>query len=273
MDPKCEALIPTCRNHMLQCGNKHQEVEPIVPVNPRNALSRTAQRQDKNPAFAVPLRLLGFFVLACGLWMLAPSLIASPLMAQAARKPADSDNVARAATPVLTGGAGARQFVEEKARILFSDPAMVPDGKALITLVDVPTVAKFTLGRYARTTSAADLQRYQKAAEQYMIRVVDGQIKTFAGSKLEVLSVIERNPQDVVVRTRITRRDREPVALAWRLLQRDQSWKIVDLETAGIWLAIQVQAESKSILDQSNGNINALIARYNGSKDGTLNKN
>lgn len=242
-------------------------------INPCNDLTGTALGQDDGRRASAKLRLLGSLALACGLMILGPILFASPAMAQAAKKPAASDNVARAAPPALSGGAGARQFVEEKARLLFSDPAMVPDGKSLITLVDVPTVAKFTLGRYARTTSAADLQRYQKAAEQYMIRVVDGQIKTFAGSKLEVLGVIERNPQDVVVRTRITRRDSEPVALAWRLLQRDQSWKIVDLETAGIWLAIQVQAESKSILDQSNGNINTLIARYNGSKDGTLNKN
>ncbi len=155
----------------------------------------------------------------------------------------------------------ARNFVEARARELFSG-SQKPDPAVLLALVDTPAIARFTLGREARVIAPADFQRYVKATESYLSAALSAQIGRFAGAKVQVLDALARTPQDAVVRTRITPKGGETVDLRWRVVRRGPEWKVLDLEAAGIWLAIQARAETQALLEQNGGNIDPVITRY-----------
>lgn len=155
----------------------------------------------------------------------------------------------------------ARDFVDAKARALFSGTE-APEPAVLLALVDIPAIARFTLGREARVIAPADFQRYVKATEKYLTSALSAQTGRFAGAKVRVLDSVARTADDAVVRVRVSPREGETTDLRWRVVRRGSEWKVLDLEAAGIWLAIQARAETQALLEQNGGNIDPVIARY-----------
>jgi hypothetical protein len=53
----------------------------------------------------------------------------------------------------------------------------------------------------------------------------------------------------------------QPVAVAWRVLGAQGSWKVVDVQFKGVWLAITQQQDFVSTIDNASGDIGVLIAQ------------
>jgi phospholipid transport system substrate-binding protein len=51
------------------------------------------------------------------------------------------------------------------------------------------------------------------------------------------------------------------VQASWRVLGSGSSWKVVDVQVSGIWLAITQQQDFVSTIDNAGGNVDALIAQ------------
>ena len=53
-----------------------------------------------------------------------------------------------------------------------------------------------------------------------------------------------------------------PLKVRWRVIERKGNWSVVDLEVAGIWLAIEQRAQVASILSRPGANIDDVIAQF-----------
>jgi phospholipid transport system substrate-binding protein len=73
---------------------------------------------------------------------------------------------------------------------------------------------------------------------------------------------VARRAGDVVVNTVISGGGlSQPLPLAWRVLGGGGSWKVVDVQASGVWLAITQQQDFVSTIDNHGGDIDALISQ------------
>ncbi len=167
--------------------------------------------------------------------------------------------------------AGAEQFVQIQAQRVISvlnDKGQSTADKIHMfrgivdEIADVPKVTGFVLGKYARTITPAQRQRFNVVFRQFAQNVYETRLGDYHGESVKVTSSVVRKPGDVVVNTTIAGgKLSQPVQASWRVLGSGSSWKVVDVQVSGIWLAITQQQDFVSTIDNAGGNIDVLIAQ------------
>lgn len=165
---------------------------------------------------------------------------------------------------------GAEQFVQAQGQRviqILADRSQSPAARiaafraAVLEIADVPRITRFVLGKYARTITPDQMQRFAAVFQEYAQDVYQERLSDFQGDTLTVTGSLARQPGDVVVRTTISGGGADqPTAVSWRVLGSGSSWKIVDVEVSGVWLAITQQQDFVSTVDNHGGDIDALIA-------------
>lgn len=125
--------------------------------------------------------------------------------------------------------------------------------------VDVPTVARFTLGKHARRVSEGERTRFATAFENFLLETFDEHRGKFVDAEVEVIGSKDRNPDDSIVETRIHQKGEDPFTVRWRVIRRDGEWRVVDVEVMGLWLAIEQRAQIAAILDRPRATIEDAI--------------
>ncbi len=166
---------------------------------------------------------------------------------------------------------GAEQFVQTGAQRIISvlnDKTKANADKIRVfrgvvdELADVPKITNFVLGKYARTITPAQRDRFAKVFREYAQNVYETRLGDYHGETVKVTGSVVRKPGDVVVTTSISggKLD-QPVVASWRVLGSGSGWKVVDVQVAGIWLAITQQQDFVSTIDNAGGNVDALISQ------------
>ena len=140
-----------------------------------------------------------------------------------------------------------------------SENARVAD--AVLKHIDTRAIASFTLGRYGRTLAPAEKARFAAAFETYLRRQIEANAHQFAGVEVSVVESQSRNARDSIITTEI-RRDDVPTKVRWRVIERKGKLSVVDLEVAGIWLAIEQRAQVAAILGRPGASIEDVIAQF-----------
>lgn len=164
---------------------------------------------------------------------------------------------------------GAEAFVQTKAQRVISvlaNKGMADAQKkqvfhqAVDELADVPRITNFVLGKYARTITPDQRARFTPVFRTYAENVYQNRIDDYRGEQLKVTGSVVRKPGDVIVNTTISGGQiTTPLPVAWRVLGSGQTWKVVDVQFKGIWLAITQQQDFVSTIDNAGGNIDVLI--------------
>jgi len=167
--------------------------------------------------------------------------------------------------------AQAEQFVQVQAQrivTILDDHSTSPADRtrafrAVVNeIADVPRITSFVLGKYARTITPAQMQRFAPIFRDYEQSVYETQLSNFNGKTVKVTGSVVRKPGDVVVNTIIGGPGyKQPLAVSWRVLGGGGSWKVVDVQAGGVWLAITQQQDFVSTIDNNGGNIDALISQ------------
>ena len=178
---------------------------------------------------------------------------AHPASAQAARDPQAEQFVQTRAQRVITVLADKKQSVAQKKATFH---------QAIDELADVPKVTNFVLGKYARTVTPDQRQRFAAAFRVYAESVYQNRISDYHGEVLKVTGSTVRKPGDVIVNTTISGGQiGQPLPLAWRVMGGGTSWKVVDVQFKGVWLAITQQQDFVSTIDNAGGNVDVLISQ------------
>ena len=164
---------------------------------------------------------------------------------------------------------GAEAFVQTKAQKVISVLANkgMPDAQkkqvfhqAVDELADVPKITNFVLGKYARTITPDQRARFTPVFRAYAENVYQSRIDDYRGEQLKVTGSVVRKPGDVIVNSTISGGQlSQPVQVSWRVLGGGASWKVVDMQFKGIWLAITQQQDFVSTIDNAGGNVDVLI--------------
>ena len=178
---------------------------------------------------------------------------AAPALAQGPREPQAEQFVQTRAQRVISVLADKNQSVAQKKATFH---------QGIDELADVPRITNFVLGKYARTITPDQRQRFAAAFRVYAESVYQNRISDYRGEKLTVTGSVVRKPGDVVVNTTISggQLDR-PVAVSWRVQGAAGSWKVVDVQFKGVWLAITQQQDFVSTIDNAGGDVAVLIAQ------------
>ena len=175
----------------------------------------------------------------------------------------------QAAYAQSTRDAGAEQFVQAEAQKVISvlgNKGMSTAAKAttfrglIDQIADVPRISNFVLGKYSRTITPAQRQKFNTVFRIYAQNVYETRLNDYSGETVKVTGSIVKKPGDVIVNTTVGGGQlKQPIPVAWRVIGGGSSWKVVDVQVKGIWLAITQQQDFVSTIDNAGGNVDVLI--------------
>lgn len=133
--------------------------------------------------------------------------------------------------------------------------------KALLnTKANLKRIAAFTLGKYRRQVSPAELQEFQFLFEAMITKVYANRLGSYEDQKIVVLGS-EKKKKDYLVQTELRFIDgSDPIEIVWRLRQeKDGRITLFDLRVLGIWMALEQRETFLSILKNNNEDFNVLL--------------
>ncbi|MDP1556830.1 MAG: ABC transporter substrate-binding protein [Hyphomonas sp.] len=167
--------------------------------------------------------------------------------------------LAFSALPAVAGQEAEALIASTATRI--SDPSSGQD--AFRASIDVPVVARFTLGKYANRISDDERQRFTTAFDTFLANTFVEHSDSFTNARVEVVGSVDRSDKDSIVETRVTPKNGEAMTVRWRVMLRDGAWRVVDVEVLGLWLAIEQRAQIAAIMDKPRATIEDAIKALN----------
>ncbi len=196
------------------------------------------------------------FVLA---GLLPAALVATPVLAPlglepvpAAHAQASSDTeFVRALSVKLTAVVnGSGSTAEKKTQVL---PLLNQD-------VDVDAIGRFCLGRFWRTASPDQQQRYLGLFHQVLVNSITGHLGDYKGVAIAVGSASAQGDGRTSVPTVISRPGQPNTNVQWIVSDSSGSPKVVDVMAEGVSLSINERDDYTSYLARHGNSVDALIA-------------
>ena len=127
--------------------------------------------------------------------------------------------------------------------------------------VDIDGLAFYSLGAYRKKLNKDQLNKYKKMFTEYFLKSFSSRLAEYSNPEIEVNSkkVINKN-YTIVYSTLVATESRPEVKIDWRVYTKDpQNPLIRDLIIEGLSLARTQKEEFSSIIENNDGNINALF--------------
>ena len=208
-------------------------------------------------------------------WMLSCLTLAlvsvSPqAMAQAANvEPAPVNATEAAASQSNAAAEGAFKFVQstaEKGLKFLSNPgADVSEKRAefrklLDSSFDLDTIGRFALGTYWKGATPAQQKEYQALFRKMVVDVYTARFNDYKGQKFEAKGFRSIGQNDTLVNSFIVPTDGgQPIAVDWRVRNKNGSYKIVDVLVAGVSMSVTQRSDFASVIQRGGGNVDVLI--------------
>ncbi len=129
------------------------------------------------------------------------------------------------------------------------------------TYFDVPSIARFVLGRYWRQATPEEQSRFVDLFQEVNIHTWARRFKDYSGEQLKTAGVQPDGDKGAFVDTMVEQTGgQQPLTVRWRLREREDGplgMKVVDLEVEGVSMAITYRSEYASIV-QDKGSVGAL---------------
>ena len=131
--------------------------------------------------------------------------------------------------------------------------------------VDIDGVGLYTLGKYRKTLTDNQKKQYKELFRNYFLKSFSGRLVGYSDAKIAVLSEEIKNEKYTIVYTKlIGTADRPEVKIDWRVYTKDPENPLIrDLIIEGLSLARTQREEFNSIIQNNDGNIEALFENLN----------
>lgn len=132
----------------------------------------------------------------------------------------------------------------------------------VMSAIDLNLISKFVLSKTWKNATDDQKERYIQAFKDYFINSYANKLDQYSGEQVEVVDAEEAGKY-VIVNSFIYREgtDTLKINLKWRLLNRDNEIKIIDLNIEGISLIIAQREEFQSFLANNDGDLEKLIEK------------
>jgi phospholipid transport system substrate-binding protein len=125
--------------------------------------------------------------------------------------------------------------------------------------VDVPTIARFCLGRFWSTATPAQQATYTQLFHQVLLNNITGHLGEYRGVKFTMTSSHAQG-DDMLVGTVISRPEQPDANVQWVVSTRTGSPKVIDVVAEGTSLRLTQRQDYASYLVHHGSNIDMLIA-------------
>ena len=130
--------------------------------------------------------------------------------------------------------------------------------KVFNTYADVPTIAKYALGRDVRTASALQINDYTKAFSTYFATKYGKRFREFIGGTIEIVSV-EKVKKYYLVNTIAHMPAYQPFDVDFLVSDQKGRPLIFNLIIEGVNMLLAERQEIGALLDRNSGKIDTLI--------------
>ena len=130
--------------------------------------------------------------------------------------------------------------------------------------IDLNLISKFVLSKAWKNASDDQKTKYLSAFKTYFVNSYANRLNQYSGEKVKVISSQEAG-KFVIVESQIVRdgTDTLQINLKWRILNKDNDIKIIDLNVEGISLIIAQREEFQSFLANNDNDLDKLIDKLN----------
>jgi phospholipid transport system substrate-binding protein len=124
---------------------------------------------------------------------------------------------------------------------------------------DVPTIARFVLGRYWRLATPSQRQEFVRLFAEYTALAYSNRLAAYSGEALKVTGS-RAEADGSIVTSEIVRTDGAPPAkVDWRMARTDDGYKITDVIIEGISMAVTQRSEFASVIQRHGGQVEGLL--------------
>lgn len=128
---------------------------------------------------------------------------------------------------------------------------------------DFQRIGMFALAKHRRQASREDLTAFLPVFENYAINIYQSRLGEYSGERLEVTGSIIRKEtakaREVIVLAQVTFADGSaPWDVNWRVYARGGKYQVVDIQVAGVWMALEQRSQFSSIITREKGSVAAL---------------
>ena len=123
----------------------------------------------------------------------------------------------------------------------------------------MPQIAKFAAGIAWREMNDQQRQRYTDAFVDFISRVYARRFEEYSGQTVEISGVVDAGRRGLLVESRVTQPEGEPVKVDWLVSDRPGRVVIADIVIEGVSLLVTQREEIGGMLEARNGNIDKLI--------------
>jgi len=126
---------------------------------------------------------------------------------------------------------------------------------------DIPAIGRFVLGRYWRATDEVARGEFLAVFEDVMVDRFAPQFTGYAGTKFKIGAIREvKEGNQLMVSSTVAPPNSEVVQVDWRLRSSNGEFKVLDVTAQGVSMALTLRSEYGSVLKNSGGKIDTLIA-------------
>ncbi|MDA9605093.1 ABC transporter substrate-binding protein [Candidatus Pelagibacter sp.] len=127
--------------------------------------------------------------------------------------------------------------------------------------VDISGIAFYSLGGFRNTLSEDELRRYEEVFKEYFLKSFSSRLAEYSNPEIEVNSKKKINDVYTIVSSTLVATDLRPeVKIDWRVYTKNPDNPLIrDLIIEGLSLARTQREEFSSIINSSDGNVDALI--------------
>lgn len=147
---------------------------------------------------------------------------------------------------------------------MLADPALTEQERIsefrriLVAAFDLPTIARFVLGRYWRRATTDERREFESLLEDYIVTTYAAQLGRYRGETLAVGAA--RGEGDILVASEIIPHEGPPVRVDWRVRGGSGSYKIIDVVVEGISMVITQRSAFASVIQRSGGRVSGLLS-------------
>ncbi len=126
---------------------------------------------------------------------------------------------------------------------------------------DMKTIARFSLGRYWRTSTKSEQKEYLKLFEDMIVEVYSRRFSNYDGQKIEVTSAREEGRADIMVSSIIIPETGSKIDVDWRVRKKkDGQLKVIDIIVEGVSMSMTQRSDFSSVIQRGGGKIEVLLA-------------
>ena len=128
--------------------------------------------------------------------------------------------------------------------------------------VDIDGIGFYTLGSYRKIISQNEITQYQILFEQYFLKSFSSRLAEYSNPEIEVVSKKKYNENYTMVSSILLATEQRPkIKIDWRVYTKNQESPLIrDLIIEGLSLARTQKEEFSSIIQNNDGDINALFS-------------